>query len=63
MITAGEPREIPSSEARANVILALADLRRAAARLDAALMDYSGPEETLTESESETVVESQDDPE
>ncbi len=55
--SSGEPREIPSSEARANVILALADLRRAAARLEAALMDYSGPEEILTESESETVVE------
>ncbi len=59
----GEPREIPPSEARANVILALADLRRSAARLEAALMDYSGPEEILTGSESETVVELQDDPE
>ncbi len=29
--SSGEPREIPASEARANVILALADLRRAAA--------------------------------
>ncbi len=57
----GVRREIPSSEARANVILALADLRRSAARLEAALMDYSGPEETLTESESETVVEPPDD--
>ena len=53
----GEPREIPPSEAQANVILALADLCRAAARLEAALMDYSGPEETLPESESETAVE------
>ncbi len=59
----GEPREIPSGEARANVILALADLRRSAARLEAALMDYSGPEEILTGSESETVVEPQVDPE
>ncbi len=59
----GELREIPPSEARANVILALADLRRAAARLEAALMDYSGPEETLDNSNMETVVESQDDPE
>ncbi len=58
----GEPREIPASEARANVILALADLRRSAARLEAALMDYSGPEETLTESEKETVAEPQADP-
>ncbi len=61
--SSGEPREIPPSEARANVILALADLRRSAARLEAALMDYSGPEEILTGSESETVVELQDDPE
>jgi len=48
----GEPREIPPGEARANVILALADLRRAAARLEAALMDYSGPEEQLGTDES-----------
>lgn len=59
----GKPREIPPGEARANVILALADVRRSAARLEAALMDYSAPEETLTESELETVVEPQDDPE
>jgi hypothetical protein len=59
----GKPREIPPSEARANVIVALADLRRFAARLEAALMDFSGPEETLTENESETVVEPPDDPE
>ncbi len=43
----GKPREIPASEARANVILALADLHRSAARLEAALMDYSSPEEAL----------------
>jgi len=48
----GEPREIPPGEARANVILALADLRRAAARLEAALMDYSVPEEQLGTDES-----------
>lgn len=61
--SSGEPREIPSSEARANLILALADVRRSAARLEAAFMDYSGPEETLTESVSETAVEPPGDPE
>ena len=61
--SSGKPREIPPGEARANVILALADVRRSAARLGAALMNYSGPGETLTESETETIVEPQDDPE
>lgn len=44
------------------MILALADLHRATARLETALMDKSGPEETLADDESETVVEPQDDP-
>jgi len=61
--SSGEPREIPSGEARANLILALADVRRSAARLEAAFMHYSGPEETLTEGQSETAVEPPGDPE
>ncbi len=59
----GVRREILPSGARANVILVLADVRRSAARLEAALMDYSSPEETLANSNIETVVEPQDDPE
>jgi len=61
--SSGEPREIPPGEARANLILALADSRRSTARLETALMDYASLEETLTESELETAVEPQDDPE
>jgi len=38
-VNPGKPSEIPRNEPLANVILALADLRRSAALLEAALMD------------------------